>query len=249
MSRTPTCPAAVVFDCDGLLLDTEGLWAAAERLFVEDLGGTWHSGLHRLTHGRAVPESARLLAATARAELTGCQAADELTERFTRVVARAPARELTMPGAVALLDELAAMGVPLAVASNTPPPHLSRLLERAGVLDRFAAAVGPGEGLRAKPQPDLYTEACRLLGVDPAEAHALEDSQTGIDAAHAAGLAVTGVNADPGVGLTGCRRVTTLAALTPATLGAAGPGRTSTARAFVAEKAAEEQAGAGVGDG
>lgn len=223
MSPAPY-PAAVVFDCDGLLLDTEGLWAEAERRFVEGLGGTWEPGMHRLTHGRAVPESARLLSEAARGRPAGPSAAEDLTELFTGVVADASPGALLMPGAVALLDRLAAAGVPAAVASNTPPPHLGRLLERAGLRGRFTAVVGPAKGLRPKPLPDVYLDACRRLGVGPAAAHALEDSQTGVDAALAAGLTVTGVNADPEVRLTGCRRAASLTALVPEALGpSAGP--------------------------
>lgn len=198
--------AAVVFDCDGLLLDTEPLWGMAERAFVVEQGGTWSDDLRRQTHGRSIRGSASLLAAAAGASLSVDEAEYQLVTHFEKVVARHEAP--LMPGAVELLDALC--GTPLAVASNSPDPLLERLLARAGARDRFHAVVGAGGRLASKPAPDVYLAACRALNVDPIVAHALEDSQPGVDSAAAAGLTVTGVNDSPEVRLTGCRRVSGL---------------------------------------
>ncbi|MEU5607669.1 HAD family hydrolase [Streptomyces sparsogenes] len=214
----PSRARAVVFDCDGLLLDTEPLWEVAERAFLTELGGTWHPRLRRLTLGRSVAGSARLLAEEAGARLPEEDAATFLVQHFEKAIARTAVPP--MPGALALLDALAATDTPLAVASNSPAPVLERLLRQAGVRERFTTVVAAGAGLAPKPAPDVYRTACDLLGVEPSSAHALEDSQPGVDAARAAGLTVTGVSADRSVRLHGCRRVQSLGEVTLGMLGA-----------------------------
>lgn len=206
---------AVVFDCDGLLLDTEPIWEHAERAFIVELGGIWSPHLRNRTLGRSVPESARLLAEEAGARLPGDRATDALVRHFERAAFSAAIP--LMPGAATLLERLAGAGVPLAVASNSPSPVLARLLRRAGVVERFAAVVAAGDGLAPKPSPDVYLAACARLGVARDEVHALEDSQPGVDAALAAGVGVTGVNSDHP--LRGCRQVASLNELSPGALG------------------------------
>lgn len=184
-------PEAVVFDCDGLLLDTEGLWGRAERDLLESLGGEWSEDVRQSTCGRSVTESASLLVSLAGKQLAPQEATDLLMERFREQVAGTDVS--CMPGAVELLDELT---VPLAVASNTPEPLLSELLQRAGILGRFTVVAGPDDKHKPKPAPDVYLQACRELGVRPSATHALDDSHTGVQAALAAGMVVTQVCAD-----------------------------------------------------
>ena len=97
-----------------------------------------------------------------------------------------------MPGAVALLDRLAGRSR-LAVASNAPRAVLEAAIAGAGVRDRFEAAVSADDVPRPKPAPDIYLEACRRLGADPAASVALEDTATGLAAARAAGMRTIGV--------------------------------------------------------
>ncbi|PXX59329.1 HAD superfamily hydrolase (TIGR01509 family) [Nocardia tenerifensis] len=202
---------AAVFDFDGLLADTEPLWALAEESFVVEHGGRWAPELRRYTHGRSVADSAVALAAHAGADLSAEAAEADLLRHFEAAAGRGTVPLL--PGALAVLA--ASAGTPLAVASNTPAALLGKMLERTGIRDRFGAVVGAGDALAAKPAPDVYLAACRALGVPPERAYALEDSQPGVDAALAAGLSVIGVNSDPDVRLTGCRRVASLTELLP----------------------------------
>lgn len=206
----PPGVAAVVFDCDGLLLDTEPLWEVAEREFLESLGGRWHSDIRQLTFGRSVRESAASLAALAHSCLSPAAACEELVERFGEVSVRRPVP--LMPGTSALLTALGG-AVPLAVASNTPSPLVERMLTRAGIRDCFERIIGAGGSLRPKPAGDVYLAACRALNTSPSRVLALEDSQTGVDSAIAAGLAVIGVNSDPKTQPGGCPIVADLTAL------------------------------------
>lgn len=209
---------AVLFDCDGLLLDTEPLQALAERCFLLSLGGIWYHRPHVLSPGRSIPDTAALLAREAGVDMPDDEAAAQLLHYFGRATEWASLP--LMPGAAALLDTLDETGTTLAITSNLPEPLLGRLLDEAGLRGRFVVAVGAGGDLAPKPAPDVHRAACSLLGVAPEKAHALESSQPGVDAAHAAGLAVTGVAADP-LQLNGCRQVGWLGSLTPQHLGVA----------------------------
>ncbi len=99
------------------------------------------------------------------------------------------------PGALELLERLTASGVPLAVASNSERAFLERTLQSAGLLEGgpFQTTVSAQDVGAPKPAPDIYLEACRRLGTDPAESAALEDSATGAAAASAAGMFVIGI--------------------------------------------------------
>jgi HAD superfamily hydrolase (TIGR01509 family) len=97
------------------------------------------------------------------------------------------------PGAVALVDALNAAGIPIAVASNSQRAFLDQVLRSSGMAGRFAITVAGDEVPNPKPAPDIYLEACRRLGADPAASVGLEDSPTGAAAAKAAGLTVIGV--------------------------------------------------------
>lgn len=92
------------------------------------------------------------------------------------------------PGVSSLLDEASAAGVPCAVASSSKHPWVDEGLRKRGIFDRFSVVVCADDVARAKPFPDLYLEACRRLGADPAETVAIEDSPNGLAAAKAAGL-------------------------------------------------------------
>ncbi|MER7577800.1 HAD family phosphatase [Streptomyces sp. NPDC126514] len=212
---------AVVFDCDGLLLDTEPLWALAERCFLLSLSGIWYHRHQELSPGRSIPDTAALLAREAGVDMPDDEAAAQLLHYVGRATEWVSLP--LMPGAAALLDALEETGTTLAIASSVPEPLLGRILEEAGLQGRFIVTVGAGENLTPKPAPDVHRTACSLLGVTPEKAHAVESSQAGVDSARAAGLAVTGVAADP-FQLHGCRQVGWLGSLTPQHLGVAPHG-------------------------
>lgn len=185
---------AVVFDCDGVLFDTEQLWALAEERTFEALGGRWDPALRARTAGAAVPESAEILAGAAGQPRRSAETAALLEAEFEELVERHGAPVLA--GAAALVRELRGT-VPLGVASNNSAPLLNRLLARGGLLEAFDAVVGLAPGIQPKPHPDTYRAACLRLGVEPASACAVEDTETGLRAAVAAGLAVIVVGPGP----------------------------------------------------
>ena len=186
-----TARAAVVFDNDGLLLDTEEAWTRAEQTLFARRGRVF-----TVEHKRSLIGSARVAAAIkleAMLELDGEGEAlmDELHEL---VMEEALAGVAPRPGALALLARLAGAGVPVAVASNSPREFVQRTLDGAGLLDgRFATVVSVEDVAHPKPAPDIYLEACRRLGAEPGACAALEDSATGVAAAAAAGMYVVGV--------------------------------------------------------
>jgi HAD superfamily hydrolase (TIGR01509 family) len=179
---------AVVFDLDGLLLDTETLWHDAEIELFRRHGDefTWDDKLAVI--GTSYDATARYFAQRlGRPSADGNALVDEMVdlmhERLQREVAG-------RPGALELVRRLRELpdGIRLAVASNSSRRLVDTALATAGIPDAFDAVVTSDDVMHAKPAPDIYLEACRRLGVAPADAVALEDSAAGIAAAKAAGM-------------------------------------------------------------
>jgi len=179
---------AVVFDLDGLLLDTESLWHEAEIELFRRHGDefTWDDKLAVV--GTSYDATARYFAQRlGRPSAAGTELVDEMVdlmhERLQREVDG-------RPGALELVRRLRELpsGVGLAVASNSSRRLVDTALATAGISDAFDAVITSDDVMHAKPAPDIYLEACRRLGVPPADAVALEDSATGIAAAKAAGM-------------------------------------------------------------
>jgi HAD superfamily hydrolase (TIGR01509 family) len=179
-----------VFDNDGLLLDTEEAWTRAETTLFARHGGTF-----TFEHKRELIGSSHTVAAGKLEAMLGRpgQGLELMAELHELVMAQALHDVEPRPGAVALVDALQAAGIPVAVASNSARDFLDRVLHTAGVAGRFAVTVAGDEVAHPKPAPDIYLEACRRLGADPAASVGLEDSPTGAAAAKAAGLTVIGV--------------------------------------------------------
>jgi HAD superfamily hydrolase (TIGR01509 family) len=183
--------AAVVFDNDGLLLDTEEAWTRAEETLFARCGRVFTIEHKRSLIGSARAAAAMKLEAMLERDGEGEALMDEL---HGLVMEEALAGVAPRPGALGLLEGLAGAGVPVAVASNSQREFLERTLGVAGLLDgRFAAVVSVEDVAHPKPAPDIYIEACRRLGVEPDACAALEDSPTGVAAAAAAGMYVVGV--------------------------------------------------------
>ncbi|MFB6992714.1 HAD family hydrolase [Streptomyces sp. NPDC056178] len=186
-------PAAIVFDCDGTLMDTERHWQDARIRAFQEFGLKPPAGFAERAKGVHYTECGSLMAReTGKPELTGALT-DSLLRHFMALVAADP---VTMPGAAALV-RLAACHLPLAVASNCPLDVVESCLQRASLLDRFDHIVVAGDALRPKPHPDVYAAAADLCGVRPQDALAVEDSVTGIESARRAGLRVLGVGPRP----------------------------------------------------
>jgi HAD superfamily hydrolase (TIGR01509 family) len=186
---------AVLFDMDGLLLDSEPLWLSAEAELLERHGDRLTAADREATHGRALADSVRVYAQRL-PNVTTDQLHAELMELMrARYAAGAPLHE----GAAELVRGLVGK-VRLGVATSTTTPLVELALMGVGLLDAFEI-VSSGADLGAgKPDPTVFLEGCRLLGTDPAHAIAFEDSPVGVMAAHAAGMFVVGVPDRDGVG-------------------------------------------------
>ncbi|WP_274912035.1 HAD family hydrolase [Streptomyces sp. WZ-12] len=186
-------PAAVVFDCDGTLMDTERHWVDARDVVLREYGYAPAPGFAEQARGLHYTACGRLMAdAVGRPDLTE-ELTASLLDRFRQLVAANPT---TMPGAPELVRS-AARFAPLAVASNCPLEVVESCLDFAGLRRFFGHIVVPDASTRPKPHPDVYLTAARLCGVEPASALAVEDSHCGIQAAAAAGLRVIGVGPRP----------------------------------------------------
>ena len=178
---------AVVFDMDGVLVDTEHLWDEEREQLARDWGGAYTAESQRAMMGMSSPEWSRYLH-----DEVGLPGPPEAinAEVVRRMLARYDTDLPVIPGAVEAVRVLAATDRRLAVASSSNRPLIDAVLERLGVADAFAATVSSEEVERGKPSPDVYLEAARRLGVDPAACAAVEDSSNGIRAAHGAGMRV-----------------------------------------------------------
>jgi HAD superfamily hydrolase (TIGR01509 family) len=192
-------PAAVVFDNDGLLLDTESVWTRAEEDLFERRGLEF-TPADKL---ELVGTSAEIAGGILERRLGEPGRAEELIEELNvLVVAELEHGVEAMIGARELLERLRERGTPIGLVSNSPLRFVQRSIEIVGFETHFDVILSAHEVAAPKPAPDPYLEACRRLGVEPGpEVVALEDSPTGVAAARAAGLPVIGVPSVEGVAL------------------------------------------------
>ena len=182
---------AVIFDNDGLLLDTEEAWTRAERDLFERYGREFTTEHKRALLGNAHAVAAAKLEAMLEQPGAGARLWAELD---ALVMEEALAGVLPRPGARELLDALAGRGTAMAIASNSKRAFVERVLEVSGLaLGGVGAVVTVEDVGRPKPAPDIYVAACRALGADPARSVALEDSPPGVRSARDAGMFVIGV--------------------------------------------------------
>lgn len=189
-ARLAARPAAVVLDCDGLLVDTEPSWQRAEAEMFARRGLPYGAAERELFLGVSVPDSARIMAD----RFAEPGRADALYDEVLAIVHGFLATQAkALPGAAALVAGLRARQVPVGVASNSPRQVVDFSLARAGLDGAFDAVVTADDVALPKPAPDPYLRACLLLGADPAASVAFEDSATGLAAARAAGMATVAV--------------------------------------------------------
>jgi HAD superfamily hydrolase (TIGR01509 family) len=180
---------AVVFDLDGVIVQTEEVWDAVREGLVRERRGRWSERAQADMMGMSSPEWSRYMHET----LGLPESPREISaEVVTRMADRYRAELPVIPGSVAAVERLAARW-PLAVASSSNRELIDLVLELTGLADRFVATVSSEEVARGKPAPDVYVEAVRRLGATPAVAAAIEDSRSGILAARAAGLRVVAI--------------------------------------------------------
>jgi HAD superfamily hydrolase (TIGR01509 family) len=192
-------PAAVIFDNDGLTLDTEHTWTRAETALYARYGTAFTLDHKREMLGTSGTKSALSM----ERHLGQPGRGPELVAELRKLVhAELDGAGVTpMPGAVELIAALGERGVPLGLATNSGREFATRALRGAGLLERFAAVVSAEDVELPKPAPDVYLAAAAALGADPADCVALEDSETGVAAARAAGMTVIGVPSFPGIHL------------------------------------------------
>ena len=199
MSASPAVPEAVIFDNDGLLLDTESVWTRAEEDLFERRGLEFTA-----QHKHELIGASAAVAGTVLEQRLGepGRAAELIEELNELVVAELEHGVEAMVGARELLHSLKQRGTPIGLVSNSPIVFVRRSLEIVGFRDRFDVVLSAHEVAAPKPAPDPYLEACRRLAVQPGPSVvALEDSPTGVAAARAAGLTVIGVPSLEGIEL------------------------------------------------
>lgn len=185
--------AAVIFDNDGLLLDTEEAWTRAEETLFARRDRVWTVEHKRDLIGSSGPVAEAKLERML--ELPG-EGVALMAELYDLVMEEVLAGVAPRPGAPELVAKLGAAGVPLALASNSSRAFVERVLGGAGLLgdaSPFAVVVSASDVEHPKPAPDLYLAAAAALGADPRECAGLEDSPPGAASALAAGLFVIGV--------------------------------------------------------
>jgi len=185
----PARVAAVIFDLDGVLLDSESAWVEVKKEFTEESGGRWEDRARMEMLGMSSTEWSRYmhdeLGVPVSPEEISSEVAKRLMQRYRR---RLP----LLPGAVEAVRSMASEW-PLALATSSNRNVIDLVLSESGLADAFAATVSSEEVDRGKPAPDVYLEAAKQLGVEPTACVAIEDSTNGIRSAHAAGMAVVAV--------------------------------------------------------
>jgi HAD superfamily hydrolase (TIGR01509 family) len=180
---------AVIFDLDGVLLDSEQLWDQAREELARERGGRWHANAQRDMMGMSSPEWSRYM----RDVIGLSEAPEEISREVVERLAKLYHEHLpVVPGAREAVERLAARW-PLGLASSSNRELIDLALELLGVKHLFKATVSSEEVARGKPAPDVYLEAAQRLGVDPTHAAAIEDSENGIRAAKAAGMRVIAI--------------------------------------------------------
>jgi HAD superfamily hydrolase (TIGR01509 family) len=180
---------AVVFDLDGVLVDSEAVWDEVRRRFTQENGGHWHDGAQREMMGMSSVEWSQYVHDRLGVEME--------PERISEVVADRVADLYRdhlplLPGAVESVRAISAEW-PLGLASSSNRHVIDLVLDEAGIADDFPVTVSSEEVGAGKPAPDVYLETARRLDVDSSACVAIEDSTNGIRSAHAAEMAVIAV--------------------------------------------------------
>jgi HAD superfamily hydrolase (TIGR01509 family) len=180
---------AVVFDLDGVIVDSEHVWDEVREELARERGGRWHDRAQTDMMGMSSPEWSRYMhdvigLAESPAEIDA-EVVRRMLDRYTEQLP-------LVDGAVEAVSRLAG-SFRLALASSSNRPVIDAVLEVSGLAPLFEATVSSEEVARGKPAPDVFLEAAARLAVDPDGCAAVEDSGNGIRAAHAAGMRVLAI--------------------------------------------------------
>ncbi|MFC4020947.1 HAD family hydrolase [Micromonospora sp. GCM10011542] len=180
---------AVLFDLDGVIVDSEPVWEEVRRAYVAAHGGAWQPDTQRRLMGMSTGEWAAYLSGELGVGRTAEQVAAEVVGEMTsRYLAHVP----LIDGADTAVRRLAARW-PLGLASSSPTRLIAAALDATGLADAFGATLSTEETARGKPAPDVWLAVAARLGVDPARCVAIEDSSNGVRSAAAAGCRVVAV--------------------------------------------------------
>ena len=180
---------AVVFDLDGVLIDSEPVWEQVRRGLVAERGGHWPPDAQRRIMGMSTPEWARYLSEDLGVGLPPDQVATTVVDRMA---ARYAEHVPLMDGAVDAVHRIAARW-PLGVASSAPAVLIQTVLKAAGLRSCFSVVMSTEQVAHGKPAPDIYLAVAAELGVPPGDCAAVEDSSNGLRSAAAAGLRVIAI--------------------------------------------------------
>jgi beta-phosphoglucomutase-like phosphatase (HAD superfamily) len=180
---------AVVFDLDGVIVDSEPVWEQVRRAYVAARGGRWQPDTQRRLMGMSTGEWSRYLSGELGVDRTPEQVASEVVDEMTR---RYAVHVPLISPADRVVRDLAGRW-PLGLASSSPTRLIGAALEATGLADAFRVALSTEQVERGKPAPDAYLAVAGRLGVDPAGCVAVEDSSNGIRSAAAAGMRVVAV--------------------------------------------------------
>jgi HAD superfamily hydrolase (TIGR01509 family) len=178
--------AAVVFDLDGVLLDSEQVWNEAKQELVRERGGRWRDEAPQRMMGMSSPEWSAYLRDELGVDLEPDEISDAVVARLEQIYRE---RLPLLDGAVEAVDRLAERW-PLGLASSSNREIIDLFLELSRLASRFEVTLSSEEVARGKPAPDVYLEVARRLAAEPTACAAVEDSANGIKAARAAGMAV-----------------------------------------------------------
>ncbi|MGC9669024.1 HAD family hydrolase [Planosporangium sp. 12N6] len=180
---------AVIFDLDGVLIDSEPVWEQVRRAYVAETGGRWLPDTQQRLMGMSTAEWSRYLSEELGVgrppEVVATEVVDRMADRYAEALP-------VLPGAV---DAVRRIGErwPLGLASSSPTRLIRTVLAETGLAACFAVAMSTEEVPRGKPAPDVYLAVAGALGVAPGTCVAIEDSSNGLRAAHAAGMRVVAV--------------------------------------------------------
>lgn len=176
--------AAVVFDMDGVLIDSESVWEQVRHEYVDRKGGRWQPDSQVRMMGMSTVEWSSYLSD----DLGVAEPIDRVAEDVIDLMADRYAHHVPLlPGAVEAVRRCAGSW-PLGLASSSPAALIDLVLAKAGLMDAFSAVLSTEQVGRGKPAPDVYLTVAQRLGVEPGACTAVEDSSNGLRSAHAAGM-------------------------------------------------------------